>query len=98
MEDYYAIKINELYLDEFKQLLQFIADNYDWTKRQHLIYISKIGNVGISDTYQGKKGNKHQVFGDIELQVLKSISEIKRKELERILSPASLNGVAATTS
>ncbi len=86
MANYNTQKIAEIYLDEFQQLLRFIGDNYDWKNHRHTVYIENIGQVTLTDNYKDKKDDKHQVFREVELKILETISEEQRKVLESILS------------
>ena len=85
MADYESIKVEKLFIDEFRGLLEFIAQNYDWKNHLHPVYIEKIGAVGLTDEYKGKKGDMHQVFRNIELKIRTDIPDNKRKELDEVL-------------
>ncbi|MBW3022838.1 hypothetical protein KY308_01930 [Candidatus Woesearchaeota archaeon] len=85
MADYTALVVEEMYLDGFKRLLEFIGKNYDWNKHQHLVFIKKIGSVALTDKYKGKIGDKHQVFRDIELEIVDVLPKEKVRELNDIL-------------
>jgi len=80
-----TVRIKELYIDSFRRLLGLIAQNYDWKNHHHPVYIEKIGAVGLTDEYKGKKGDRHQVFRNIKLKIRTDISDDKRKELDEIL-------------
>jgi len=86
MTRYESILVPEMFLDEFQKLIGFISKNYDWKKHQHLVYIKEIGSIDITNMYKGKKGDKHQVFRNVELKVLNKIPKVKRKELAVILT------------
>lgn len=78
--------VPQMYLDEFKKLLEFIGQNYDWGAHRHLVFIDNIGSATVTDKYKSKKGDKHQVFNDITLRILYTIPREKKEELEKIIS------------
>jgi len=79
------IKVKEIFLDEWIKLHQFISNNYDWRNHSHLVYVSDIESVGLTDTHKGKKGDMHQIYRGITLVVKDDISPEKRSELEAII-------------
>jgi len=81
------IKVKEMYLDEWIKLNQFISKNYDWKKHEHLVYISGIESVGLTDNYKGRKGDMHQIYRNIILVVKNDILPEKKSELEAIIKP-----------
>lgn len=79
------IKVGEMFLDEWIKLNEFIRDNYNWESHYHLVYVSGNISAELTDTYKGRKGDMHQVFKGITLQVRDDISPEKRSELESII-------------
>jgi len=77
--------VKEMFLDGMRNLLEYIGKNYDPESEKHLVYISSIGSVGLTDTYKGERKGKHQIFKDVVLEIncSKATGE-KLDELKRI--------------